>query len=212
MWYSIVTMDLSFFLKGMIVGAAITAPIGPIGILCVNRTLSNGRMSGFVSGLGAVTGDGFYAAVAAYGITLISSFLSVHHAWFRLAGGIFLFLVGLRIFRARPCEKPVTGIAGTLMGDYASAVILTISNPVTVVAFAAAFAALGLGGDKTDELAPTAMVSGVVAGATLCWFLLAGAVSVFREKIDPGSLRVVNRVAGSAILVFAAAILFFWNK
>lgn len=190
------------------VGFIVAAPIGPIGILCINRTLSGGRRSGFISGLGAVTGDGFYAIVAAYSITIISSFLAAHQFWFRLAGGIFLSYLGIRIFMGRTGARPVVTDAGTLAGDYISAVGLTMANPVTVVVFAALFAGLGLGADRADLFAPAAMVGGVIAGSVLCWFVLSGLVSAFRDRFRSSLLRTVNRVAGAAILAFAGMIFF----
>lgn len=190
------------------VGFIVAAPIGPIGILCINRTLSGGRRSGFISGLGAVTGDGFYAIVAAYSITIISSFLAEHQLWFRLVGGIFLSYLGISIFLGRTAARPVETDAGTLAGDYMSAVGLTMANPVTVVVFGALFAGLGLGLDRADLFAPAAMVAGVIAGSVSCWFILSGLVSAFRHRFEGSLLRAVNRVAGSAILAFAGMIFF----
>lgn len=192
----------------MAVGFIVAAPIGPIGILCINRTLSGGRVSGFISGLGAVTGDGFYAIVAAYSITIISSFLALHQIWFRLAGGLFLSYLGIRIFLGRTGARRVETDTGTLAGDYLSAVALTMANPVTVVVFGAIFAGLGLGIERADFFAPAAMVAGVIAGSVTCWFVLSGLVSAFRHKFEGSLLIIVNRVAGAAILAFAGMIFF----
>ncbi|MFA6636541.1 MAG: LysE family transporter [Candidatus Omnitrophota bacterium] len=199
-------MENMFFLKGLIIGLLIAAPVGPIGILCVNRTLSGGRMAGFVSGLGAVTGDGFYAAVAAYGITVITSFLSANRLWLTLAGGVFLAIVGIRVMLTKVYFTEDETKQKNLAEYYVSAVLVTLSNPVTVVIFGAVFAILGLGHEDAGLLAPTAMVLGVIAGAALCWFLLSWAVNALRSRFSFSALEIFNRISGAALMGFSCLV------
>ncbi|MFC1643759.1 LysE family translocator [Candidatus Omnitrophota bacterium] len=196
-------MDISFLIKGMLVGFAITAPIGPVGILCINRTLSGGRISGFITGLGAVTADGFYGAVAAYGITAISTFLTGHQVWFRFAGGLFLSYLGVKIFLSRPSEKSLAGDKKNLLADYISTFLVTLTNPLTIIVFAAIFAGLGLGTAKSSFFSATMMVAGVVSGSALGWFTLSTFAGIFREK--KRSMRIFYKISGSIILLFGIA-------
>ena len=189
----------------MIIGMAITAPVGPIGILCVNRTLSRGRVSGLVSGLGAVTADGFYCAIAAFSLTLISNVLTGHQVWFRLAGGSFLLFLGARIFFLDPQDEVNLATKGNLLSDYLSALVVSITNPLTIIAFAAIFAALGLGTMKKDLLSASMMTLGVVAGSAGGWALLSFVTNGIRLQFNTGILRIINRISGVLIFSFAVA-------
>jgi threonine/homoserine/homoserine lactone efflux protein len=133
-----------FFLKGLLLGFSIAAPVGPIGLLCIQRTIANGRRSGLVTGLGAATADGLYGAVAAFGLTTISGFLVGQQIWLRLIGGLFLLYLGSRTFLSKSAERAASSIHKNLFRDYASTVFLTITNPMTILSFAAVFAGLGL--------------------------------------------------------------------
>jgi threonine/homoserine/homoserine lactone efflux protein len=196
-------MEHVFFMRGLIIGFLIAAPVGPVGILCVNRTLSGGRMAGFVSGLGAVTGDGFYAAVAAYGVRFITSFLSANSVWFSLAGGIFLAAIGIKVALSKPVISGGQGKKSNLAEYYISAVMVTLTNPVTVVIFGAIFAALGLGSPGTGLLDATAIVAGIVAGAMICWFILSASVNALRTRFKDSVLLLFNRLAGAALMGFS---------
>ncbi len=199
-------MEYVFFLKGLIIGVLIAAPVGPVGVLCVNRTLTRGRLAGFVSGMGAVTGDGFYAAVAAYGISVITSFMSANSVWFSLAGSFFLALIGSRLLLTKPAAPEEKREAGSLAENYVSAAAITATNPVTVVVFGAVFAALGLGQSGTGVSHSTAIVGGVIAGSALCWFVLSGIVDILRPRFRFSALRVFNRISGVLLVGFSAVV------
>src|SRR3712207_2953311 len=134
---------MGLFLEGIIIGLAIAAPVGPIGVLCIRRTLADGRTSGFVSGLGAATADAVYGAIAAFGLTLITDFLLGGASWLRLVGGAFLLYLGIKTFLARPAERAAEVRGGGLPGAYASTLFLTLTNPTTILSFVAIFAGLG---------------------------------------------------------------------
>jgi len=195
-------MDIVFLIKGLIIGFSIAAPVGPIGVLCIQRTIAHGRASGLLTGLGAATADGFYGAVAAFGLTVVSNFLVGQQFWFRLIGGIFLLYLGLRTFLSKPAEKTATENHQSLFSDYFSTVFLTLTNPTTILSFVAVFAGLGLGSTNGDILSAILMVVGVVIGSALWWLILSGGVSLFRTKFNVSSLKIVNYISGVIITVF----------
>ncbi|MCB0241839.1 MAG: LysE family translocator [Anaerolineae bacterium] len=203
-------MDFAIFVRGVAIGLAIAAPVGPIGVLCIRRTLAEGRLAGFVTGLGAATADTVYGAVAAFGLTAVSAFLVSQQDWLRLIGGAFLLYLGIRTFLTRP--MPQTAVrddksSRTLAGDYASTFLLTITNPLTIISFAAVFAGLGLGSGYDDLGSALLLVAGVFTGSALWWLLLSGGVSLLRGRITENGLRWVNRVSGVIITVFGVVAL-----
>ena len=203
-------MDPGIFARGVAIGLAIAAPVGPIGVLCIRRTLAEGRLAGFVTGLGAATADTAYGAVAAFGLTAVSAFLVSQQDWLRLIGGAFLLYLGIRTFLTRP--MPQTAVrddksSRTLAGDYASTFLLTITNPLTIISFAAVFAGLGLGSGYDDLGSALLLVAGVFTGSALWWLLLSGGVSLLRGRITENGLRWVNRVSGVIITVFGVVAL-----
>jgi threonine/homoserine/homoserine lactone efflux protein len=199
-------MDASFFYKGIILGFCIAAPVGPIGILCIRKTLQFGRLSGFCSGLGAACADTFYGLISAFGLTLVSDFLLAGRFWFHLLGGAFLIVLGGRTFLSKPSEenKPVSH--KTLVGDFVSTFFLTLANPLTILAFVAAIAGLGLGDDRGS--APL-LVMGVFLGATLWWLVLSEGVTLFRKKMSQKVMIWVNRVAGLILVALGLAAVCF---
>lgn len=188
------------FLQGLIIGFSIAVPVGPIGILCIRRTLNNGRLSGFISGLGAASADAIYGGIAGFGLTLISNLLIGQQLWLRLVGGLFLLQLGLRsmpVPGAAPAEQPPRG---TLWRDYSSTLLLTLTNPLTILSFAAVFAALG-----TANLAagsPGWLVLGVFGGSAAWWLLLSAGVGLLTRRMTPAILGWINRISGGAIALF----------
>ena len=160
-------MDSGVLIRGMLVGAAIAAPVGPIGVLCIRRSLLGGRAAGFASGLGAATADAAYGAIAALGLTSIAAFLAGHQNWLRLGGGAFLLLLGHRSIM----QKPVLGAVGDLeigwWRAYASTLALTITNPMTILSFAAVFAGLGLANLQRGYATGAMLVRGLFIGSAL---------------------------------------------
>jgi threonine/homoserine/homoserine lactone efflux protein len=191
-----------FFLKGLLIGFSIAAPVGPIGLLCIQRTITYGRRSGLVTGLGAATADGLYGAVAAFGLTAISGFLVGQQFWFRLIGGLFLLFLGIKAFLSKPAGKSVSSSQNSLFSDYASTVLLTITNPMTILSFAAVFAGLGLAAAGGSPVSPAMMVAGVILGSTLWWFGLSAGVSLLGSRLNRGPLSIVNRLSGAILMGF----------
>jgi len=188
--------------KGLIIGFSIAAPVGPIGVLCIRRTLAEGRISGFVSGMGAATADAAYGCIAGFGVTYISNLLIGQQVWFRLIGGLFLCYLGVRAFLSKPAEGPSKPTGKGLAGAYASTLFLTLTNPVTILAFAAIFAGLGLGNAGGDYAAGMLLVFGVFLGSAIWWMFLSTGVGLLRAWFNGPRLRWVNRLSGTIIAGF----------
>lgn len=192
-------MDFRLLLRGLAVGFAIAAPVGPIGLLCIQRTLAYGRLTGLVTGLGAATADACYGLLAGLGITAVATFLSGQHIWLGVLGGLFLCYLGIQTFLAVPAEQAATVQArGGLWGAYLSTFLLTLTNPMTIFSFMAVFAGLGLAasGNESNSMGAVSLVLGVFLGSALWWILLSGVTSLVRIWINPKTLIWVNRAAG----------------
>lgn len=206
-------------MKSFLIGASIAAPVGPIGILCIRRTLAYGRISGFISGLGASTADAIYGSVAAFGLTYVSMLLINQGSWIRHIGGIFLLILGIRIFTSNPnpeIDLNTTNQRRSLIYDYGTTFFLTLTNPITILSFAAIYASLGLTYNASrNYLDATLMVFGIFLGSCTWWFLLSGFTGSFRNNISTSSMIWVNRVSGILILgfgMFALVSMIFNNQ
>jgi threonine/homoserine/homoserine lactone efflux protein len=195
-------MDLNFLLQGLIIGFSIAAPVGPIGILCIRRTLNGGRISGLVSGLGAATADSIYGCVAGFGLAFISNFLVKQQIWLHLIGGAFLCYLGIKTLLAKPANQAAAARENGLLGDYASTFFLTLTNPITIISFAAIFAGLGLANTRGNYGSAGILVLGVFMGSALWWLVLSSGVGIFRKKFNTNSLQWVNRISGLIITGF----------
>ncbi|HWR42209.1 LysE family translocator [Sporomusa sp.] len=195
-------MALIFFIKGIILGFSIAAPVGPIGVLCIRRTLSHGMLNGFFSGLGTATADALYGCIAAFSLTVISTFLLDHQMYLRLFGGLFLLYLGYTTFKSIPEELTAkTGDKG-LCATYLSAFFLTLTNPITIMSFAAVFAGLGIGEAAGDYILAGVLVFGVFTGSMLWWLTLSGMVALLRSSFDHKRLTWVNQLSGMIIAGF----------
>ena len=199
---------MSFLLKGMLLGFSIAAPVGPIGILCIRRTLQFGRLSGLFSGLGAATADAIYAIIAAFGLTFISNFLMGGEFWLRLVGGGFLCYLGWKTFFAKVSDKSKEVSHATLLNDFLSVFFLTIINPMTIFSFLAVFAGLGLSSIQGSYLQAGALVMCVFIGSAIWWLLLSEGVTLFRKKVSKKVMQYINWFAGLIISAFGVFILF----
>jgi threonine/homoserine/homoserine lactone efflux protein len=197
-------MEWDLFLRGLIIGFSIAAPVGPIGVLCIRRTLTEGRASGFLSGLGAATADALYGCVAGFGLTVISGFLIDQRFWIQLIGGIFLLALGIKTLRSVPAERAAAASGSGLAASYGSTLLLTLTNPMTILSFAGIFAALGVADMGGDLSAAARLVLGVFFGSAAWWLILSGGVGLMQEKLSAGVLRWTNRLSGAILLVFGA--------
>lgn len=203
-WYD-THMDIVFLFKGLALGFSIAAPIGPIGILCIRRTLTEGRAHGLVSGLGAATADALYGMVAGFGLTFISSLLIGQRTWLSLIGGTFLCYLGIRTFLSKPAEREASAQRGGLLGAYASTLFLTLTNPMTIMSFAAVFAGLGIANAPGAYASSGLLVAGVFLGSALWWLVLTNGSSFFLGRFSSHHWRWINRLSGLVLVVFGSA-------
>lgn len=199
---------LGFLLTGMLVGIIIAVPAGPVGVLCIRRTIFHGRRAGFMSGLGAATADAVFGIVAGFGLTVVSDWLLDYQVWLQLAGAAFLLYLGISAFAA-------DALAGTqtqrdpegLFADYVSTFVLTITNPITILAFLAIFAGVGLTGAEATLGRAAILVLGVWLGSLLWWAALAFAAGMLRLSFRRNHLVWINRGSGGILVVCGVALL-----
>jgi threonine/homoserine/homoserine lactone efflux protein len=201
--------SFSLLLTGLVLGFSIAAPVGPIGVLCIRRTLAEGRRYGFISGLGAASADAIYGAIAGFGLTFISSFLFAQQDWLRLLGGLFLCYLGIRTFFSKAAEQAANLRQGGLWVAYGSTFLLTLTNPMTILSFAAIFAGFNLAGRSGSYSAAAVLVTGVFIGSSFWWLSLSTGVSFLRNRFTPARLVWINRISGVVITAFGLMTLFF---
>lgn len=210
-------MRPELLLKGLVIGFSIAAPVGPIGVLCIRRTLAGGFLPGLASGLGAATADAVYGAIAAFGLAAVTSFLVGQRLVLGIIGGAFLVVLGCRIFFSRPAAAPERADTPTAVTDapdraakgfsaagsgYVSTFFLTMTNPLTILFFAAVFTGAGLVTEPGGWGPALLLVAGVFAGSALWWLALSTATSILRAMVTPGVMRAVNYLAGIVIAAF----------
>ncbi|MBI5944279.1 MAG: LysE family transporter [Chloroflexi bacterium] len=191
--------NLLIFLRGFLIGISIAAPVGPIGVLCIRRTLAEGKLKGFLSGLGAASADMVYGAIAAFGLTFITDLLLDNKFWLRIIGGCFLLYLGLKTFFEKPADHAATAKQSGYFGAYLSTFFLTITNPMTILSFAAIFAGTMFIGNVNS---PIVLVAGVFAGSAFWWLALSFGVGLIRGRLNQNFMTWINRISGAVILFF----------
>lgn len=198
-------MIMAFFIKGLILGFSIAAPVGPIGVLCIRRTLAHGRLAGFVSGLGAATADALYGCLAALGFTLATGGSHVPSRLLGVVGGLFLLYLGISTFRSIPTDAASGTPAASLLMTYLGSLMLTLTNPLTLLSFAAMVAGVGAGSNG-GAAGTWLLVLGIFCGSALWWSILSAGVGLLRERLEAHA-RWINRGSGLIIMGFALAAL-----
>jgi len=194
---------MTLFFRGLIIGLSVAAVVGPMSVLCIQRTLHRGFLYGLVSGLGVATADAAYGSIAAFGLTLMATFLVNQHKWISLIGGLFLLYLGIKAALSKPAEQAAAAANATsFSAAYASTFLLTLTNPLTILSFAAIFAGIGVGETSGSALAAILVVCGVFLGSTLWWYLLTGGIGLLRGKFAPAWLLWINRLSGAVIAIF----------
>jgi threonine/homoserine/homoserine lactone efflux protein len=201
------TMPVYFIIQGVLIGFVVAVPVGPLGLLCINRALAMGAVCGLFSGLGVASADALATLIAALGISFISSFLTEHQILLRLAGGVFLCYLGWQIYRTKPKAQPApTGVNG-LMNAYGTTFLLTFSNPVTILSFIAIYAGWHVPSLQGRYVAAALLASGVFLGSALWWIGLFVGMTWSRGKLSLQTLGWVHRVSGALILGFGLVVL-----
>ncbi|MEE4198894.1 MAG: LysE family transporter [Bacteroidales bacterium] len=200
-------MEIEFLAKGVIVGFLASIPLGPVGVLCIQRTINKGRTSGLFSGMGAATVDSFFALVAALGLTFIINFIEEQQFYIQLFGGGVLIFLGARIFNTNPIKqiRRHRKKKNKLIEDFLSVLFLTLTNPLAIFLFVAAFAGIGLVTSRDTSFKSSLIIAGVFLGATLWWASLTFFVDLFRKKFRLKQLWWINKIAGVLIIVFGIA-------
>ena len=198
-------MEPTLFVRGLVLGFTIAAAVGPISLLCIRRTLAEGRLVGLASGMGVATADATYGAIAAFGLTAVTDLLVDWRRALGVVGGFFLLWLAWRTLRSIPGEaaSDVGNGRRGLPGAYLSILGLTLTNPMTILSFAALFVGLGVTGD--DAAGATLLTLGVFAGSAAWWVVLVGVVGALRSRLTPTGLRRVNVASGLVIGAFAIA-------
>jgi len=193
-------MDTSLVIQGIIVGLILAVPVGPLSLMCIQTSLSGGRLHGIVSGLGIATADTFYAAVAFLGLTVVSGFLLSWQSPLRIIAGLVLIVVGVRIFLSRPAAKQTSGPAESYTKNYATMVAIAIANPMTIIFLMVTLPGFGfvLGGSSLGAAAE--FIGGFLFGSVAWWIVLCGSIGSVRSRISPETLILINRVSGTYIV------------
>jgi len=220
-----------FLLKGLVVGFLVAAPVGPVAVMCIHRTIAHGRIAGYICGLGATLADTFFGAIAALGLGFIAGELMAKQGWLRIGGGVLLVGLGLRLALSRQLsrraeaqereeeegeeQEPPTGEPRSRQGvddhiaNFVSAFAVMITNPITLVSFAAVFAAINIAEIHDKTIWALALIAGVFLGGALWWTILITLTSLFRHRINERGILWVSRAAGVLILTFGIVVLFF---
>lgn len=201
-------MENFYLLKGIILGFSVAAPIGPVSVLVIRRTLSSGLKFGFLSGLGATTAVTTYSLIAALGLTFVTNFLLDQQFLFRLVGGIFLCYLGVKILLSKPAEKEASAEGESLFRSYLSVLFLTITNPLAILTFTGMFAGLGLAEKGVNYFSGLQVVLGVSIGSAAWWLLLSIGVSLLQNRINSKVLSWVNRISGIIVVIFGLIALY----
>jgi len=196
-------MWLTLFLKGVFIGLLATIPLGPIGVICVQRTINKGKLSGFVSGLGAASADTIFATIAGFSLTFIISFIEQKQVAFQIIGGIVVVLLGTKIFYTNPIRqlRRHKRKKNSLTEDFLSVLLFTITNPLAVFLFLALFAAFGVVSDQTKWFLSFVTIGGVFVGASGWWYIFTSLVDIFRNKFRLKQLWWINKISGFVIFL-----------
>jgi threonine/homoserine/homoserine lactone efflux protein len=196
---------ISLFVKGLFVGFFLAAPVGPIAALVIQRTIAKRWLSGFITGLGAATADAIYGALAAFGATFVTDFLIKERSSLQHIGGAILILLGIRLLFTRVKERDEKVETKRHAGHFLSTLVLTLTNPMTFIAFAAIFTTMGIGVVRGHSVLTAELVGGVFLGSAAWWTLLCTGARAVRQRFDFRKLNLVNRATGVFVIAVGIA-------
>ena len=202
--------DFVYIFRGMLIGLMVSVPLGPMGVLIIQKTLQKGALAGFISGLGAAFADLFYATVAVFGLGFVVNLIQSHELLLQILGGIVLIIIGLIIYFRNPLKqirmrKRVSKKG--LLGDFATLFFLTVSNPVTIVVFMAVFAGASVFGDAPSFKIELFVFAGILLGGSLWWYTLSTLINIFRKKFRLRVLITINRISGILITILGGLVI-----
>ena len=197
-------MFLTLIAKGILIGLLVSVPLGPIGVLVIQRTVNKSRIAGLLSGMGAALSDTLYAIIAGFSLTFVIDFIRGHEILFQSVGAVVVLALGIHIF----FKNPVTDLrrnrlrGNTHFQDVISSFLITVSNPLTVFVFLAVFTSSGVAVSLEKPYYSFFVILGILLGAFIWWFSLSGIVSLFRHKMNLRILWWINKTAGAIIILF----------
>jgi len=200
-------MEVSLFVQGIIIGLTLAVPVGPLALICIQRTVKEGRLHGIFSGIGVATADSFYAAITVLGLTVISGLIITQQFLFRFLAGVVLIFIGIQIFLSIPLSISAKTEHETYLKDFLSMLGLAIANPLTLVFFLVILPGYGVMIHGTSFLSAAEFVAGVFFGSTVWWIVLCGSIGSVRSRISVANLGLINRISGLLISCFGAGIL-----
>lgn len=202
-------MLLTLLIKGILVGLLASIPLGPVGIICIQRTINKGKLSGFLSGIGAASADTIFAAIAGFSLTFIISYIEEKQIIFQAVGGIVVLLLGIKIFYTNPIKqlRRHKRKKNNLLEDYLSVLLVTITNPLAIFLFIALFASLGIVAEGAGITSSLVATGGVFIGAAAWWYILITLVDIFRAKFRLKQLWWINKISGTLIFALGAVAL-----
>jgi threonine/homoserine/homoserine lactone efflux protein len=200
-------MELGLFIKGIIIGLTLAVPVGPISLVCIHRTIANGRLHGIVSGMGVATADSFYAAVAFLSLTTVSGLIIGQQTVFRLVAGVVLILIGIRIFLSLPATVSADKEQEPYLRDYISLFTIAAANPLTIIFFITILPGFGIVAQGTSLISAVPFVTGIFIGSAIWWITLCGSLGSVRTQLSAGNLRWINKISGVLIICFGTGML-----
>lgn len=195
-------MSIELLFKGLIIGASIAMPVGPIGLLCIRNVLALGMFCGLITGLGAACADAIYGALAGFGVTAVSSFLETYSVYIQICGAFFLFYLGISTFFEKSSNTGNKEVRLTNPRAFLATFFLTLTNPMTIISFAGVYAGLGIGHENSSFNHALVTTLGVFLGSITWWIILCVIVSIFRDKVPSRASMWLNKISGSILFGF----------
>lgn len=202
-------LDLQYIIKGILIGLMVSVPLGPIGVLIIQKTINKGQLAGFISGFGAAVADTVYATIAAFGLGFVLNFIKAQEFYLQIIGSLLMIFLGMKIYFTNPIKQLRSKKSGkkNLFADFLSVFFLTASNPIAVFVFVAIFAGTSVFGPTPTVLIEIFIVLGVLLGASMWWFSLSFLINLFRKKFRLKQLFWINKISG--LLIFLLGFLAF---
>jgi threonine/homoserine/homoserine lactone efflux protein len=199
-----------FLFKGLFLGLLVSVPLGPVGVMCIQRTINRGLKSGFVSGMGAAAADTFYALIAGVGFGFIVSFINREKYWIQLIGAIVIIAISIKTFYTNPAVelRNQRNKKTKPMEEFLSVFFITLSNPVPFFVFLASFAGFNMMDENTSYLSAILLIGGVFTGALAWWYILSLGISKFRSKIRLKNIWWLNKIMGVIIFICGLIVLY----
>lgn len=192
-------MLVSLFLKGSLIGFSIAMPVGPVGMVCIQHSLRRGLTAGLIAGSGAALADAFYGGMAGFGISMLSHMLTNYQLWFQLLGAIILWVIGIKIFKSQPSSVETTPRSYSSLRIFFSTFVLTLTNPLTLICFAAIYASLGISPENQEILSTGILSLGILFGAAIWWLVLSSGVAIIGKRFHLNSSPLLNRISGGVL-------------